>query len=90
MPSIHTQDTDCTLDRGNCCIVCRVYHGDPCPLCGGRGYHEEKCNELKERLQKSDEDFTKVLLDIVRPVDPNNFPNLFDPQFDKEESEHDR
>jgi hypothetical protein len=77
----HSQDTDCTLDRANCCIVCGVYHGDPCPLCGGRRYHDAKCDEIENTLRKANDEFTKTLLDIVRPVDPSNFPNPFDVDF---------
>lgn len=39
----HTKDSDCTLDDTCMCIVCGVYHGDPCPKCGGRGFHKPGC-----------------------------------------------
>lgn len=39
----HTKDADCTLDDTDSCIVCGVHHGDPCPVCGGRGFHNEGC-----------------------------------------------
>ena len=39
----HKQDTDCTLDNTDTCTVCHVYHGEPCPTCGGRGYHKSNC-----------------------------------------------
>lgn len=41
----HTTDTDCTLDDTDCCETCGVYHGDPCPDCGGSGYHVDGCVE---------------------------------------------
>jgi hypothetical protein len=44
----HTVDSDCTLDYADTCVVCRVYHGDPCPECGGRGFHVEGCSEVGE------------------------------------------
>ena len=25
------------------CTTCGVAHGDPCPVCGGRGFHVGKC-----------------------------------------------
>lgn len=39
----HTTDTDCTLDANDSCVECSTYHGDPCPDCGGRGYHAGEC-----------------------------------------------
>lgn len=39
----HTTDADCTLDRFDGCTECGAYHGDPCPQCGGRGYHAASC-----------------------------------------------
>lgn len=42
--TMHTTDTDCTLDDTDTCTVCGVTHGDPCPECGGRGYHNEGCS----------------------------------------------
>jgi hypothetical protein len=45
-PSVrHQHDDDCTVRDGEC-IVCGVYHGGPCPACGGRGYHREGCPEI--------------------------------------------
>lgn len=41
----HTQDSDCTLNSFDCCTVCGVFHGDPCPECTGRGFHKENCSE---------------------------------------------
>ena len=40
----HTKDTDCILDKDNVCIVCKVYHGEPCPECKQRGYHKPDCS----------------------------------------------
>jgi hypothetical protein len=39
----HTEDRDCTLDENDTCTECGVYHGDPCPDCGGRGFHLDEC-----------------------------------------------
>ena len=40
----HSQDSDCTVNpETNCCYGCGVEHGDPCPVCGGRGYHRADC-----------------------------------------------
>jgi hypothetical protein len=43
MPT-HTRDADCTVDpTTGTCFACGALHGDPCPDCGGRGYHEPAC-----------------------------------------------
>ena len=42
----HTTDSDCTLDLDNVCTVCGVYHGDPCTMCGGKGFHNGDCPVL--------------------------------------------
>lgn len=42
----HRRDSDCQghIDpKTDSCKVCGVYHGEPCPDCGGRGYHNEGC-----------------------------------------------
>ena len=40
----HDKDADCSLDDLDVCTGCGVWHGDPCPDCGGRGYHAEDCS----------------------------------------------
>ena len=42
----HSRDEDCTLDATDSCSVCGVYHGDPCPVCGGRGFHRDGCERI--------------------------------------------
>jgi hypothetical protein len=42
-PVYHTKDSDCTLDADGSCIDCGVYHGEPCDVCGGRGFHVAEC-----------------------------------------------
>lgn len=38
----HTTDADCTVDPDlQVCIECGADHSDPCPTCGGRGFHAE-------------------------------------------------
>lgn len=39
----HASDSDCTLNDLGMCSECGVYHGDPCPDCGQRGYHDLRC-----------------------------------------------
>jgi len=55
MPSTqpeHTSDADClaadSIDATNTCTICGAYHGDPCPECGGRGYHQPDCSHVDE------------------------------------------
>lgn len=40
----HQQDSDCTVNHETlCCDVCGVDHSEPCPDCGGRGFHDLTC-----------------------------------------------
>ena len=42
----HSQDSDCTVEsETECCSGCGVYHGDPCPTCGGHAFHLDGCEE---------------------------------------------
>jgi hypothetical protein len=45
MPMIeHCSDEDCDVDSTTgCCRECGVWHGDPCPVCNGKGYHRGAC-----------------------------------------------
>ena len=46
MEATHATDTDCTLNPADdCCTGCGVYHADPAPCCGGRGFHRPGCVE---------------------------------------------
>ena len=39
----HVDDSQCTVDPStNCCKVCGVEHGDPCPACHGRAFHSKE------------------------------------------------
>lgn len=41
----HERDEDCDLDPlTDMCRGCGVFHGDPCPRCGGRGFHQGGCS----------------------------------------------
>lgn len=46
-PMAHERDEDCTLDANDVCIRCGLYHGDPCPLCEGRGFHKPGCEVVE-------------------------------------------
>ncbi len=37
------------------CPVCSVYHGDPCPDCGGRGFHNGQCGKASGMYLKPDD-----------------------------------
>ncbi len=39
----HEKDYDCSVGPDNCCKVCGVHHGDPCPKCAARGFHSDDC-----------------------------------------------
>lgn len=44
----HARDEDCDVDpETDTCrvLACQVYHGDPCSVCGGRGFHHDGCPE---------------------------------------------
>jgi hypothetical protein len=42
--SEHNSDSDCTVDQvTRLCVTCGVMHGEPCPTCGGKGFHTETC-----------------------------------------------
>jgi len=44
-PADHNRDADCDVDPETlACRGCGVAHGDSCPKCDGRGYHEETCS----------------------------------------------
>jgi len=51
--SIHTKDSDCTLNDRDCCTVCGVHHSEPCPGCNQRGYHAAGCPEIHKSLHGS-------------------------------------
>jgi hypothetical protein len=53
----HAQDSDCTLDSTDVCVECGTYHGDPCPICGGRGFHKEGCEDYFCTGLETDPDF---------------------------------
>jgi hypothetical protein len=44
----HDKDDDCFLDpETNSCVLCDVYHGDPCARCGQRAFHNAGCPEIE-------------------------------------------
>jgi hypothetical protein len=47
-PDVHRHDGACVLDEHDCCRVCGVWHGDPCAVCGGRGFHRIWCSEQEQ------------------------------------------
>jgi hypothetical protein len=50
--TFHQRDADCQgfLGEDGTCQVCGVYHGGPCPWCGGRGFHtDDQCPEVFDR-----------------------------------------
>ena len=66
----HTKDAECTIDpETDLCKECGVYHGDPCPDCGGKGLHTDECPQMKEvsgiRLHLTPEE-RKAAIDVAR------------------------
>ena len=52
---LHRQDEHCTVDpETDCCSVCGVLHGGPCPECGGRGFHRPSCTEYLNEMEPGD------------------------------------
>lgn len=44
---IHERDEDCDVDpETGDCRECGVTHGDPCPDCGGSGFHRPECSVM--------------------------------------------
>jgi len=67
----HTTDADCTLAlRSDCCVICGVWHGDPCLDCGGRGYH----NHSAGPCPSCDCCATVEPLPIAKPSTPGQRP----------------
>jgi DnaJ-class molecular chaperone len=44
---MHTKDSDCTIGPDDTCTKCGVTHGDPCPMCKGRGFHKTSCSVFR-------------------------------------------
>jgi hypothetical protein len=47
--ALHTKDEECDVDPAtDLCRGCGVHHGEPCPVCAGRGFHtpESQCLRL--------------------------------------------
>lgn len=44
----HTVDAHCNVVDGEC-VQCGVAHGDPCAICGGRGFHGMTCAQWEAR-----------------------------------------
>ena len=54
MKTVHTKDSDCSLDEHFSCTGCGVQHSeDPCE-CGGRGFHRPGCANSDERFYTPD------------------------------------
>lgn len=62
---VHMRDSDCIVNLAtDTCIVCKVYHGEPCPVCNHRAYHAhycpmqdsdcEKCGHYKQDCKSGD------------------------------------
>ena len=46
----HQQDSDCDVDVYGECVLCGVLHGEPCPVCGGKGFHQYECVAISPSL----------------------------------------
>ncbi len=73
--SEHEQDADCAVDpETNLGVICVVEHADPCPDCGGRGFHKPGCSVLREmaRTLAHAEAYTELLAQrsaLARDID---------------------
>jgi hypothetical protein len=58
-----------------------VYHGDPCPTCGGRGFHvvDPECPETDGYRGPSAEDSARGYSLVTDPDDPHGEPVKVDP-----------
>lgn len=65
--SEHTKDGDCTL-VDDICTECGVWHADPCPDCGGRGFHEDGCRDLSEAQAEVERHRALELVGLVDEV----------------------
>lgn len=55
-----------------------------CPTCRRQTLTGDKCVTcLIDTLQASDRELTKVLLEIVKPINMNDLPNPFDAEFNE-------
>lgn len=64
-PVEHSKDADCTVDPSTHeCHFCHVIHGEPCPECGGRAYHNAGCSYMDEP------GLIDGLIDLVKKVVP--------------------
>jgi hypothetical protein len=46
-PSTNCERCAVALDKSDSCPKCGVYHGEPCDVCGHRGYHRADCPEIE-------------------------------------------
>jgi|SRR5579872_2978859 len=73
-PINHTKDSDCDVDVYGSCVLCGVLHGDPCELCGGKGFHTEDCPDSDANIPEPDiDDTVNCCPDCERP---NQFGDL--------------
>lgn len=84
-PRAHACDEDChpflhgEEDEHQECSVCGVSHGDPCPECDGRGYHDPDCSEVIERAEPIDRDDERAAAADAR-YDSDRDDRLTDPE----------
>lgn len=45
-PDFHDKDSDCSVGEDGTCSVCGADHGEPCPDCHGRAFHNPGCSEV--------------------------------------------
>ncbi len=69
----HTRDSHCAQfinPATDTCGLCGAVHGDPCPRCGGRAYHERSC------CKRSDKGRFTIRMDPVVPPGTKRFTVL--------------
>lgn len=82
----HARDEDCIVDPiTDTCRICGAYHGEPCDVCSGKGFHRPDCpvsdanhDNLPLRvtyaLREAEQAFWVTVSNHFREVETGDFP----------------